>query len=501
MKKGFRALTAAFIIVAMVVSPAFASDVSVAVVDVTAPTGSVTLAPSENAPIVINMTVNGAQAGTATFEVYRNWVLTDGTFAGSSPEQFTVGPRLGGDPAATFSTTGTVSVAAGHGIGTFTLAVGAFAITNSNPTGAKLSVGSASSYTVIVQAATPPTPDPLSIVAPSDIPGVEGNTTGGATIVLGTATASGGTPPYTITNNALAVFPVGTTTVTWTVDDAAGGSATATQTVTVVDTTPPSITAPVDITVEGNTFGGATGVALGSPTVSDIVDSNPTVTDDAPGFFPLGPTPTTVTWTATDASGNSATATQTVTVVDTTPPVIVASATLPVIVGAPKSVLGGAAIDIVDPAPSLTNNAPDFFPIGTTTVIWTATDATGNEAYFATTVTATYGFGVLSYPSARSVKIGSTLPLKWYFVDYFGDITPSAGAGATVIIFKVSNNTETTDQAVTVQDPGKSGYQYNADSYWHQFNWQTKGLSAGVYYVGILYNGSVVSSTYITLAK
>jgi len=47
------------------------------------------------------------------------------------------------------------------------------------------------------------------------------------------------------------------------------------------------------------------------------------VTHDAPDLFPLGTT--VVTWTATDASGNVASDTQAVVVVDTTPPDILVS--------------------------------------------------------------------------------------------------------------------------------------------------------------------------------
>jgi hypothetical protein len=51
---------------------------------------------------------------------------------------------------------------------------------------------------------------------------------------------------------------------------------------------------------------------LGTPTVSDIVDPAPAVSNNAPATFPIGTT--AVTWTATDASGNSSTCTQQVTV-------------------------------------------------------------------------------------------------------------------------------------------------------------------------------------------
>lgn len=75
-----------------------------------------------------------------------------------------------------------------------------------------------------------------------------------------------------------------------------------------IDTTAPSITAPADVNAKAT--GEGTEVALGTPTVSDIDDPSPVVTNDAPATFPVGTT--VVTWTATDESGNSASDTQTV---------------------------------------------------------------------------------------------------------------------------------------------------------------------------------------------
>ena len=161
-----------------------------------------------------------------------------------------------------------------------------------------------------VSVTAPPTPDTEapSITAPADVT-VEAT---GVTISvnLGSATATDNVDPNpTVSNNAPAAFPVGTTTVTWTATDDVGNSATATQTVTVNDTTAPTITAPADVSVESS---GPIAVALGTLTVSDLADPNPTVTNDAPALFPLGTT--TVTWTALDKYGNSATDTQLVTV-------------------------------------------------------------------------------------------------------------------------------------------------------------------------------------------
>lgn len=86
-----------------------------------------------------------------------------------------------------------------------------------------------------------------------------------------------------------------------------------------VDVIAPSITAPAAINVSTTDGCSAAGINLGTPVVSDNCGVA-SVTNNAPASFPLGAT--TVTWTVTDSSGNSATATQTVTVVDTLKPVI-----------------------------------------------------------------------------------------------------------------------------------------------------------------------------------
>ena len=78
--------------------------------------------------------------------------------------------------------------------------------------------------------------------------------------------------------------------------------------VEVVDTQPPVIVSPDDI-VEVDT---GTVSELGQPLVFDFVDLNPVVTNNA--VLPIGFGLTFVTWTVTDASGNSDTATQIVNV-------------------------------------------------------------------------------------------------------------------------------------------------------------------------------------------
>jgi hypothetical protein len=181
-----------------------------------------------------------------------------------------------------------------------------------------------------------------------------------------------------LTNDAPDVFSVGQTIVTWTAQDQAGNSATATQTVSVIDTTAPVISAPADITAEATSADDNT-IMLGEAKASDLV-SVFSVTNDAPDVFPLGET--LVTWTAKDVSGNNATATQKIMIIDTTAPKIIppeditAEATSAfetvVVLTEPES------IDSVSDV-TITNDAPNVFPLGKTTITWTATDKAGNS--------------------------------------------------------------------------------------------------------------------------
>ena len=115
-----------------------------------------------------------------------------------------------------------------------------------------------------------------------------------------------------VSNDATEPFAVGDTTVTWTVTDTCGLTATCQQTVTVIDDEDPTITCPADVVVNADAgFCCATGVDLGTPTTDDNCGVA-SVSNDAPAQFPVGDT--VVTWTVTDTSANTATCTQTVTV-------------------------------------------------------------------------------------------------------------------------------------------------------------------------------------------
>src|SRR5574340_1396449 len=217
---------------------------------------------------------------------------------------------------------------------------------------------------------------PPSITAPSDM---TLEATGILTPVsIGQATGTDDSGIASITSNAPQKFPLGITMITWTAIDNGGNVAKAVQKITVVDTTPPVLTAPQPVTVEAKSPD-HNSVDIGLPAVNDAVGVE-SVTNDAPPYFSIGKT--TVTWKAIDTSGNAATATQVVTVKDTTPPVIHAPSDITQEATNPSSnvvSLGNATVADNGIIKSVTNNAPSVFPMGKTTVTWTATDQSGNS--------------------------------------------------------------------------------------------------------------------------
>jgi hypothetical protein len=205
------------------------------------------------------------------------------------------------------------------------------------------------------------------------------------------------------------IFPVGSTTITYTAK--ADLTVTRTQIVTVVDNTAPVVTAPGPVTLF--TGSGATSCGV---TVSDLSATFGTgsATDNCPGVgpvtrggvpsgnvFPVGQT--TLTYSATDAHGNTSSANQVVTVVDNTPPTISCQAN---IVADFDPAVNGAVVTYT--APVGTDNCPSTttrttglasgatFPVGTTTNTFRVTDGAGNfaECSFKVTVALTSLIGL-----------------------------------------------------------------------------------------------------------
>jgi len=232
-----------------------------------------------------------------------------------------------------------------------------------------------------------------------------------------------------LTNDSPLSFPIGMTTVTWTVSDTSGNSASATQTITVNDTTPPVIISPDDITIEATGSSG-TLVSIGDAIVSDIIDVS-SVTNDSPESFQLGET--IVTWNATDIHGNMATDTQIIEVVDTTPPSIIPPANVFVEAVDPLSNPADIGMPEVTDLVSMVlfvNDSPESFPVGDTIITWTAIDLAGNTA------TATQTVSVVDTTSPKlSIPQAITVEATGQYgniIDY-GSATASDAVGVTSI--------------------------------------------------------------------
>ena len=211
------------------------------------------------------------------------------------------------------------------------------------------------------------------------------------------------------------LFPLGTTNVIIAAEDAANNVGSATFTITVQDTTAPLIAAHASVITEATSAAGAV-VSYIAATVSDAVAASPAITysQNSGTLFPLGAT--TVTITAKDAFTNTATATFTITVRDTTAPVLtlplnqLAEATSPT--GASVTYGTARATDIVTASPviSYSKNSGTTFPIAITGVLVTATDGAGRQTSgtFYVTVRDTTA-PVLTVPA--DVSVGTPDPL------------------------------------------------------------------------------------------
>ncbi|XP_022107711.1 uncharacterized protein LOC110988484 isoform X2 [Acanthaster planci] len=224
---------------------------------------------------------------------------------------------------------------------------------------------------------------------------------------------SGLVPAVSKSHEPGAVFADGSTNVTYTFTDAAGNTAECVFTVRVsTDVTPPVISnCPADITLPL----GITVADWTEPMATDDSGALPSILKShEPGdSFPVGDT--TVTYTFTDGAGNQANCTFLVTVaVDTIPPVISncpADILLPLASTLANWTEPTATDNLGQPlSVTKTHEAGTDFPEGNTTVLYTFTDAAGNQAncsFIVTVVVDSVAPLVMNCPSNISIPFGN----------------------------------------------------------------------------------------------
>ena len=271
----------------------------------------------------------------------------------------------------------------------------------------------------------------------------------------------------------------GSQVVTLTATDAAGNTATCSFTVTVADQTAPSITCPANATVAAGANCTATLASyVASATASDNCTASPTKTQSPAAGTTISGTQV-VTLTATDAAGNTATCSFTVTVVDQTAPSITCPANATVAAGAnctatlASYTAAASASDNCTASPTKTQSpaAGTVLNIGNHVIVMTATDGAGltSTCSFTVTVADQTAPTIVCRPASVSLNAagaGSITPASVYLSgsDNCGtvnlqSVTPSAftcaNLGVNTVTLTVNDgngNIATCNATVTVSD-------------------------------------------------
>jgi uncharacterized repeat protein (TIGR01451 family) len=348
---------------------------------------------------------------------------------------------------------------------------------------------------------------PVSISCPANI-AANADADCQTTVTLGTPATTGDNVSVTGARSdgkpLNAPFTSGITTVTWTASNSSGTES-CTQTVTIIDVTPPVINVPAPPTA----FTDANCQAV----IPDLTHS-PGITDNcacdsaddvehcaghpfvavtqspAPGTI-VGVGVHTITLTANDGSeanggtGNVTVANVPFTVADNTPPVISCPANI--VVQLPLN-SPATSMAVSYPAATATDNcgvasigyskaSGSTFNVGTTTVTATATDVNGNTASCSFTVSVHYNFtGFFSpidnLPVLNQVKAGQNIPIKFSLSGNKGLGILPAGSPASQQI-NCATNVPINDLDET-DTPGSSTLTYDAGSDKYQYNWKTE---------------------------
>ncbi|MDW3648635.1 MAG: HYR domain-containing protein [Bacteroidia bacterium] len=204
-----------------------------------------------------------------------------------------------------------------------------------------------------------------------------------------------GIASLSLSTTSFACVDTGLNAVVLTVTDVNGNTSSCSANVTVLDTIPPVIDCPADIVVFNDPGQCGATVSYNTPTATDNcgINGNGRINPSITAFYPIGTD--TITHIVFDESGNSDTCTFTITVIDNEDPVITCPANVvqnvdPGQCGAVVFYPGVGVSDNCSPVQvtliSGIGNG-NFFPVGTTTETYIATDSSGNTDTCSFTVT------------------------------------------------------------------------------------------------------------------
>jgi hypothetical protein len=288
------------------------------------------------------------------------------------------------------------------------------------------------SFSVIVRDTTAP-----ALMLPGTITAEATSAAGRAVSYAATATdAVDGSVTVNCAPPSGSTFAIATTAVACSATDAHGNSSSGSFSIIIRDTTPPALTLPANISKQATSTAGAT--VTYTATATDLVNGNVPVTcTPASGSnFPFGTT--TVNCNASDSRGNSSSGSFTVTVSDTSGPVLNLPGT---IVSEAWTAFGSlvfynvTAVDAVygTRPVSCSPGSPSLFPIGTSMVTCTSNDGHGNSSTGAFAVivqdtTDPWVFDIYAtpntlWPADNQLK---TVQITVVALDLLGDPLPSS---------------------------------------------------------------------------
>jgi hypothetical protein len=274
---------------------------------------------------------------------------------------------------------------------------------------------------------------------------------------------------------------------------------------TLPEATPPVLHLPTDITAEATSPAGA--IVSYEATATDARDINVIVTCAPPSSSQFALGSTTVNCSATNSRNKTAEGSFSVTVVDTTAPVVFlngvtngATYTLGAVPAASCSATDSATGVAVQASLTITGGTANGVGHFTATCSG-AKDGAGN---IAAPISASYDVDYLfngffsPVSTNKTFKLGSTVPLKWTlqnaqqtFISSLSSITavqvapdPSCLAGGEGVPFDAGS-------------AGNSGLQFQDNTF--QFNWKTTGLPAGCYAAMVSLDDGTRQTVFVTL--
>ncbi|MFL0270042.1 Ig-like domain-containing protein [Candidatus Clostridium radicumherbarum] len=284
-------------------------------------------------------------------------------------------------------------------------------------------------------------------------------------------------------------------TITVTATDEAGNVGTASVTYTV-DDTPPVITgAPTTSPNTANWYNSDVKVHF---TASDALSGIASVTPDQ--TISTEGRNKSVTGTATDKAGNSASYTVSGINIDKTAPTINVedggTYTL-------NQVVAWTSSDELSGLATPSSGTIDTSKVGLRTQLIIARDNAGNTIEKTISYTVKYAFGGILQPinpnGTSLFKLGSTVPVKFQLKDATGNYVSTAAA--TLSIARMTDSVAGTDEEVVSTSAATTGNAFRYDSTANQyiFNLSTKNLEKGTYKLTINFGGYTSEPIQISL--